>query len=235
MARDPSGVPRVLPEVLAIILSILIAFGIDAWWQDRRERESEQAALESLHAEFSQNLIELDTMVQAHRDRITYAERLLALSRADSLDPNPLTMDTLIYHTFVSAGSYNARQGVLSALLASGDLGLIEDQGLRERLGSWSGELDDLVEEEQWIFRDIQERWVPALLERIPLGRVYAVGWDEPVTEAESDYRAILGDPLLENYVLTRIDSEKFVLRDAVSLRALIEEILDMAETSVAR
>ena len=64
---------------------------------------------------------------------------------------------------------------------------------------------------------------------------MYAVGWDEPVPEAESDYRAILGDRLLENYVLTRIDSEKFVLRDAVSLRALIEEILDIAETSLAR
>ncbi len=37
--------PRILAEGVAIVLSILLAFGIQAWWEGVQEREEEQVAL----------------------------------------------------------------------------------------------------------------------------------------------------------------------------------------------
>lgn len=127
------------------------------------------------------------------------ARRLLVLSRADSLDPNPLAMDSLVRWTLIDPGTYNPRQGVLTALMASGDLGLVQDQLLRTELGSWSGQLEELSEDEVWLARDVQERWVPALQQRIPLDHAYASDYGTPVDAPRPDYRVILGDLVLEN------------------------------------
>ncbi len=37
--------PRLLAEGAAIVVSILLAFGIDAWWDDRQERIEERKIL----------------------------------------------------------------------------------------------------------------------------------------------------------------------------------------------
>jgi len=93
--------------------------------------------------------------------------------------------------------------------------------------------LDDLVEEELIIARDVQERWTPALRARIPLDFVYAASREEVSEGDRPDYRHILGDPLLENYLLARIDNTRFVLGDYAELRGLVEEIIELAEESL--
>jgi hypothetical protein len=44
---------RVLIEGVVIVGSILVAFGIDAWWQDRAERQAERDALAGLLRHFA--------------------------------------------------------------------------------------------------------------------------------------------------------------------------------------
>ena len=40
---------KALGQSCVIIASVLIAFGIDAWWEDRQEREAEGWLMERLH------------------------------------------------------------------------------------------------------------------------------------------------------------------------------------------
>lgn len=44
---------RIFVESVAIVGSILLAFAIDAWWDDQQERKQEQVYLGALHQEFS--------------------------------------------------------------------------------------------------------------------------------------------------------------------------------------
>ena len=44
--------PRILAEGTAIVLSILLAFTIDTWWQDHKEADAQRAQLLSLFDEF---------------------------------------------------------------------------------------------------------------------------------------------------------------------------------------
>lgn len=232
-ARGTSRLIRVLGEGVAIVVSILIAFGIDAWWGARQDREQERADLANLRAEFGFNLAELDRLAEWHVITAESARRLLALSRADSLDPNPLAMDSLVLNTLILPGSYNPRQGAVTALLASGDLSLLRDPELRTLLGSWSGVLDDLTEDETALWGDIQERWTPAVQERIPLDHVYALDLGEVSEAPRPDYRDILGDLVLENFMLSRIDQVQALQEGYGNLRRLVEEILEAVDRNL--
>lgn len=43
--------PRIFAEGFAVVVSILLAFGIQAWWDARQDREAEREALELIHAD----------------------------------------------------------------------------------------------------------------------------------------------------------------------------------------
>ena len=47
--------PRILAEGTAVVVSILLAFAIDAWWDERKERDDERDVLLALKAEFEAN------------------------------------------------------------------------------------------------------------------------------------------------------------------------------------
>lgn len=47
--------PHIFAEGVAIVVSILLAFGIQAWWDGRQEREEERQLLETLVAELQRN------------------------------------------------------------------------------------------------------------------------------------------------------------------------------------
>ena len=58
----------------AIVASILLAFAIDAWWEDRQEREAEQAMLASLQHDFVTSRTDLVRILQVyHNVRATFA------------------------------------------------------------------------------------------------------------------------------------------------------------------
>jgi len=47
--------PRMFAEALAIVVSILLAFGIQAWWEERQDRAVEQALLTGLVEDLRQD------------------------------------------------------------------------------------------------------------------------------------------------------------------------------------
>jgi len=47
---------RLSAEAAAIVLSILVAFAIDAWWDRSQEERQLVATLETLEAEFAEHL-----------------------------------------------------------------------------------------------------------------------------------------------------------------------------------
>ena len=60
--NQPQEIPwkRILVEATAIVASILLAFAIDAWWQDRAERFVELQYLEAMREDLVHSLELLD-------------------------------------------------------------------------------------------------------------------------------------------------------------------------------
>ena len=62
-----ASLPRLAIEGTTIVLSILVAFGIDAAWEERKERVREREAIEQLISEFEvvrDRLVTLDSVYE---------------------------------------------------------------------------------------------------------------------------------------------------------------------------
>ena len=68
---------RIFVEGLVIVVSILLAFGIDAWWDERGENRQEQALLQGLVKDFRRADSVLAVSRGLHQSKLDAAERLL--------------------------------------------------------------------------------------------------------------------------------------------------------------
>lgn len=59
--------PRIAVEIIAVVASILMAFGIDAWWDVNQARLDEEVALGALRSEFLQNRSSLVERIELNR------------------------------------------------------------------------------------------------------------------------------------------------------------------------
>ena len=134
-------------QAAAIVGSILLAFAIDAWWENRQEREIENSALVSLHRDFLVSREDLDEALRtfdgwrAHFTRFQ-SSTAAELAVLDQADAGPIV-------TSLSPGmTFDPTSGTLDALVNDGRLGLIDDSTLREGLATWLRALEDIIENE---------------------------------------------------------------------------------------
>jgi hypothetical protein len=76
---------RILAEGFAIVVSILLAFGIQAWWEDRQERAVETALLTGLVEDLRLDSADYERFAAVHRARMEGADFLLSPASQDSL------------------------------------------------------------------------------------------------------------------------------------------------------
>ena len=230
MTRSSIPWPRLAAEAVAIVASILLAFGIDAWWDARVERAREQVIIGDLATEFERNRALLRTMLEGHEERAEIALRLHAIATGAREPPSAAVLDSLVFRSLIQAGSYNPARGVYSAIHASGDAGLIRDDSLRYALAAWPGTLEDALEEEQWIFRDVQDHVTPYLASRIPLAPALQTDGATEVTflgsSVDGDYSALLGDVAFQNFLAIKGWNESFAAVELRETEAVIEDIL---------
>jgi len=130
-------------ESLAVILSILLAFSIDAWWDSRVEASRVRAELETLHAEFAANQQDLTALRRRlERLRVAVASLLPHISPKAELIPLD-SMNTMMDLSF-RLGTIELHTGSVQALLASGELAVIADPELKGLLAAWPAEVSVL-------------------------------------------------------------------------------------------
>ena len=66
-----------LGQGVLIVASILLAFGIEAWWDDRQEQQHRAALLDDLAVELRQNRDALSSALALQRTRADRIEELL--------------------------------------------------------------------------------------------------------------------------------------------------------------
>ena len=100
-----SPLGKTLLEAAIIIFSILLAFAIDAAWENRNERRAEERALRTLAAEFAANAAEFrSSLVWLERNR---AGALHLLDAIRSAPPGTATAvsDSILVNTLLVASA----------------------------------------------------------------------------------------------------------------------------------
>lgn len=126
--------PRIIAEGTIILVSILLAFWIDAWWDGRQAKTAEEVVLQTLLDDLlakRQLLDERNRFVSAIRES---AETLLRISSGSLKSPDEDSIDELISDVWWVSNEAQWTSAPLESLAASGDLSLITSPHLVQSL-----------------------------------------------------------------------------------------------------
>ena len=215
---------RVSVEGAAIVISILLAFAIQAWWDEHKEFEDERVVLEALLDEFR-------ARKETLRIRRSFNEEILksatTLIRASVESGHTITAAEFDRH-LSNFWWYNVdsqwNTPVLDALISGGHLTSISNPDLRVYLARWSaqfGVIKQRVGRDEEYFKHVL---MPFLQKNAALPQVYPLvqtipgqgtdtvsspGWQ--VIEPE-DNTHLLTNRLLVNILTEKVDRHSAIL-----------------------
>ena len=130
-------------EAVAIVLSILLAFAIDAWWAEKKEGDVEHAALLSLRSDFIASREQMAWVLVSLESSQTDFARFRSATTAELIEIDPDTIRRFL-SAFVKNHTFDPVTATLDALVSDGRLGLISDAQLLSQLSGWQRDLDNI-------------------------------------------------------------------------------------------
>jgi hypothetical protein len=124
-----------MAEAVVIVASILLAFAIQAWWDEAQQEEDSTRLLISIQAENLNNIqaIERDDV---YRSKVREAILQMAEMTKAPEQVDPKELDKLISMTVWYQSGARLRWASLDAFVDGGHLTLIDDDELREQLAT---------------------------------------------------------------------------------------------------
>jgi hypothetical protein len=235
---------RLVAEGVVILCSILAAFAIDAWWEERLEREDEQRYLGSLHQEFLQSL---ELVVQGDAVRV----RALASSKAliDQVQGAARATDESLLYDFSLLSrplDIIPRRAVLDDLLSSGGTLLIRSDEIRSALARYNAALkySDQASRDAWaVWEGRIQPFLEGRVPRVDRLRFGAYSLDRGIgpenfplksSVNERDFDGVLADPAFEDMLAERWLRVENAVQSSTVLNEIIEEIIRLIESELA-
>lgn len=122
-----------LGEFFVVVAGVLVAFGLNGWYQGIREQDKERLYLKEIHADLLTTAENVEEAEETQRKTVHAAAQLLKASYSSMLP----TDSVLAVYAFQSMSFAPATQvsAALSSLVSTGDLQLISNDSLRAELG----------------------------------------------------------------------------------------------------
>jgi len=229
---------RLLAEATAIVVSILLAFAIDAWWEDRSDRKAEQLLLHRLKADFSEIQTAIRFVESEHRETSAACIALLSIPDGAPVPSTP-DYDRMVALVFLTSRTFNPGTGAVAAFLTSEGAKLVDNQPLADLLLSWSGLVEELQEEDVFLQEGLADRWIPFLKSKVSLGPYLAI-YDEINVDLPEHVsnpnprKPLIVDDALVNNVLDRYKLQQIALRDIGPVIDAVDNILTLLEKEIS-
>ncbi|MDX1641992.1 MAG: DUF6090 family protein [Balneolaceae bacterium] len=158
-----------LGEIILIVIGILIALQLENWNQELKSNTQEKRILNDLRIEFKNNLEGLNLVIKEKEGIIDICNLFLEKTGPNSKWDEELNFDSLLVKTVVSGWKFYPETGVLSEILNSGKLELIDNDSLRYILSSLPGNIDRLHYEDDMVINDLHNTYLPFLSKNYPI------------------------------------------------------------------
>jgi hypothetical protein len=235
---------RLTVEAAAIVGSILLAFAIDAWWDERNEAKLERRLLTALLVEFEQNselLRRARTQYEQH-----YMESLRILEYlhegASSFDHAELEK---LFRGLLVGETFHLESGAHDGLLGSGELSLVRDEELRNRLAAWPSYVKEWSEEQEAVFSYANTELRPYLADSVRIRDIAGSFAPFPDGEAPPLVPAGVGDAAsvinvsnsveFDNLVYQRAQGLWYAMRDGETLLAQSTAIAELIRQNLEK
>lgn len=237
-----------LAESVAVVLSILLAFAIDAWWDARQESGRERDLLTGLRTDFESSRPGLE-------GRLVLAQRMAdgTVGLLDRIGARGSSRDVLVPDSLILAvlggPTYEPATNTLDAALASGEIELLESVELRTELANWRRLISDTREDELEVRRVTNEQLVPELARSVDLAPLFSrvLAWSggdpygagrriggEGEQAGASAVRLPVTTELIGALALRRFYVE-FAAADLAELLESLDRVLALVEAEAAR
>ena len=164
---------RISAEGITIVVSIILAFAIDAWWDERQERQDEQEILDRLHSELSVNIERIDRVGVFRTLKIEYAVDLVDLiGEAQAQGDETVDVPTMKLMHLADSSTFEADIPVLEGLIRSGRLEIIENPNVLAAVAKWESGLRNYTEVAIRERQNTDNRFLPALYARGDVAQV---------------------------------------------------------------
>jgi len=208
---------RLSAEAAAIVGSILLAFWIDAWWEERQDRAEEREVLLALRAELEYNIEQIDLSLEFQRLLLEPTVTLLnvAADRSEiSVEDLEQLLGTIYYvHTTELA------TGVFQSLAQGGQFSLIKQRELSSQIAALMTSYEEMLSIEGFRVSTYANEFTPYLADKVNSTRIINT---TPVKPTESERRypqmpevpietqvEIMADPLFHD-ILTKLYTDHY-------------------------
>ena len=229
---------RISVESIAIVASILLAFGIDAWWGERLERSQEQILLTRLSTEFSTNLERIDDG-KAMSFILDGALRLFGLvDKALLNEEQTVQARTGMLRLVFIAPLFEADIPLLDALTKAGKLDVVDDSRIVAAVSVWERQLRDYTASAERARVQVDTLLLPALFKRGDIGPVLMAPYITSLNRTDPMWGVLVAisiDTEIKGFVASRCDLALAAQNDFDDLRMAavgVIEAIDANSTS---
>lgn len=234
MAQDGGWFKSRVGEAIAIVLSILVAFGIDAGWDEWRERREEADLLVALRAEYETNLALVQEVIGGHESHISDVEITSGLAPADYDTMSVNTASRLVL-SLGNPWTFDPALGTTETLISSGRIGLIRDRELAEMLITFVNYLEDAEEDADYVRSGAVYLWQREYGLGGPwFNREVETSMQGPLRRLDfipsatpDDLRRLWADPQVRGGALMNQINTAYYLTELLRMRDEIEAILE--------
>ena len=125
-----------LYEGVVIVASILIAFALDAWWDDYQESKIERRVLAELRDEMRVAKANIEFSISELELVMEGSKAFLELMGPEAVPASQRHVGDLIDQAF-TMNTLEVPSSVLDSLVASGQMRIVENSQLRHAIAQW--------------------------------------------------------------------------------------------------
>jgi len=230
---------RITVEVVAIVGSILLAFGIDAQWDNYQDRQQERQILEGLLVEFQSMEEMLDWDQKYYGALRASALRLVDIGMGVEENVSDQEIDQLLEEVWWWSLPTRWNTFELNSVIASGNLALVSNADLRQDLGEWANTLEEVVytiSEEKEFYRAL---FMPYLYKHVSLQQLLMVADGNPAfpsEEGEFGTAGQWGHPIklakkrVHREALSQLEFQNLLIERASLLNDILHHALGTSE-----
>ena len=237
-------------EIVLVIVGILIALQIDAWYEDRQVRETLKAQLQSVSEAINQDLVGVTNLKRHRTDSIIYSNILLGLTGEPDDIESWFTRDYVGFVSQLIASSqvpvyFVPSTGAFQSLQSSGNATHIHTADLKRNLNDYYATVERIIFAERELnnlIRDLSlkfETETTAGMFKIFL-QAPLIAWEiDPETgelrEDAAPFRASYADLIMDSVTQTLLRSNRNqpLLREYEHLLSLGEALVRQIEAYV--
>jgi len=151
---------------VVIVASILLAFGIDAWWAERTERRAERDDLVRIRDELVADRGRLEGFANSQAESATASLSILDLIADLPAEMGTIAVPDSLLAVLLRAPTFESQTPALDGLLASGRVAIIRDTDVRAAIARYQRGLRNASGRQDEAGAFVDQQLFPDLIER---------------------------------------------------------------------